>query len=133
MTVLFVRPLLKVSKSLNRDRKQTSLVDVAKRSLVASVVSLLASVANILTAAVFMRERGVICMTCCMVDVAVSLVTIHWIHILPISLHLYYAIRKDQTNVFLPGHRNFFQTEQKEDDKRGIRTENHGRGASASQ
>lgn len=81
MTVLFVKPLMKVGKSVNtKDFKSTRLHDVARRTLVASVVCLLISFGNILTLAILDgRERGVFCLTCCTIDVTINVITIHWV------------------------------------------------------
>lgn len=80
MTVLFVKPLINAGRGLRVDWKASRLHDVAKRTLVASVVALLVSFANVLALTVLKgRERGVLCMTCCVVDVTINAMTIHWV------------------------------------------------------
>ncbi|KAI9270752.1 hypothetical protein BDA99DRAFT_534860 [Phascolomyces articulosus] len=86
MTILFVRPLLKAGKSVSTDWKSGRLHEVARRTLVASVVCLLASFANILVLTIMNgRERGVVCLTCCTIDVTVNVITIHWVTSNPAS------------------------------------------------
>ncbi|KAG2210331.1 hypothetical protein INT47_003316 [Mucor saturninus] len=81
MTVFFVRPLLRLgsgSKKINW--KASRLNEVALRTLVASVVCLIASFANIFTLVMFDgRERGLVCLTCCTVDVTINVTTVHWV------------------------------------------------------
>lgn len=80
MTILFIKPLMKVSKSVHSDWKQTRLHDVARRTLIASIVCLLVSSANILALTIMNgRERGVVCLTCCTIDVTINVITIHWV------------------------------------------------------
>ncbi|KAF7729767.1 hypothetical protein EC973_003845, partial [Apophysomyces ossiformis] len=80
MTILFVRPLMKVGRSVKTEWKVSRLHEVAKRTLVASIVTLLVSFANILTIILFNgRERGLMCLTCCVVDVTINLATVHWV------------------------------------------------------
>ncbi|KAI9318194.1 hypothetical protein BX666DRAFT_1935871 [Dichotomocladium elegans] len=79
-TLLFIKPLAKIGKSVNTDWKKTRLHDVALRTLAASTVCLFVSFANILALVVLQgRERGVLCLTCCTVDVTINVVTIHWV------------------------------------------------------
>lgn len=78
MTVLFIRPLIKLGKKGNG--KESRLHDVALRTLVASVVCLVVSFANIFSLHMFDgRERGLVCLACCTVDVTINVVTIHWV------------------------------------------------------
>ncbi|KAI7893559.1 uncharacterized protein EV154DRAFT_501587 [Mucor mucedo] len=80
MTVLFVKPLMNTSEGLRVNWKASRLHDVAKRTLVASIVSLVVSFANILTLTLLNgKERGVLCLTCCVVDVTINALTIHWV------------------------------------------------------
>lgn len=81
MTILFVLPLLKLGKSGSTvDRKQSRLNEVALRTLVASVVCLIVSFANIFSLQMLQgRERGLVCLTCCTVDVTINVITIHWV------------------------------------------------------
>ncbi|KAI9349346.1 hypothetical protein BD770DRAFT_326996 [Pilaira anomala] len=79
MTILFIKPLMH-TESKRLGWKTSKLHQVARRTLVASVVALLVSFANILTLTVLGgRERGVLCLTCCTVDVTINIVTIHWV------------------------------------------------------
>lgn len=88
MTIFFIRPLLKLSSSgIKRvtDWKASRLNEVALRTLVASVVCLVASFANVFSLVMFNgRERGLVCLTCCTVDVIINVVTIHWVCLDPI-------------------------------------------------
>ncbi|KAI9308471.1 hypothetical protein BJ944DRAFT_156189, partial [Cunninghamella echinulata] len=80
MTILFVRPIMKIDKVTNADQKTSRLRDVARRTMVASVVCLIASFANVCALAILQgQERGVVCLTCCMFDVAINVITIHWV------------------------------------------------------
>lgn len=80
MTVLFVKPLMLTSDGLRVNWKASRLHDVAKRTLVASIVSLIVSFANILALTILKgKERGVLCLTCCVVDVTINALTIHWV------------------------------------------------------
>ncbi|SAL95501.1 hypothetical protein [Absidia glauca] len=80
MTVLFVLPLMKIGNDTNMDWKQSRLREVAKRTMLASVVCLVASFANVTALAILDgTERGVVCLTCCFVDVMVNVVTVHWV------------------------------------------------------
>lgn len=98
MTIFFVRPLLKLGKSHDTsDRKQSRLREVALRTLVASIVCLVVSFANIFSLQMLHgRERGLVCLTCCTgnnlvfllivrannekpVDVTINVITIHWV------------------------------------------------------
>ncbi|CAO3636016.1 unnamed protein product [Cunninghamella blakesleeana] len=80
MTVLFVKPLMKIDKDTNVDQKTSRLREVAKRTMVASVVCLIASFANVCALAILNgQERGVICIVCCFMDVMINVITIHWV------------------------------------------------------
>jgi hypothetical protein len=82
MTILFIRPLLKLSSTGIKkiDWRASRLNEVALRTLVASVVCLIASFANVFSLVMFNgRERGLVCLTCCTVDVIINVVTIHWV------------------------------------------------------
>lgn len=85
MTILFVKPLMNsnVGRGIRIDWKASRLHHVARRTLVASIVAQLVSFANILTLTVLNgRERGVLCLTCCTVDVTINVITIHWVKFL---------------------------------------------------
>jgi hypothetical protein len=94
MTIFFVRPLLKLGAGVKAGWRASRLNEVALRTMVASVVCLVASFANVLALVLFNgRQRGLVCLTCCTVDVTINVVTIHWvnhniyIYILTHSLH----------------------------------------------
>ncbi|CAO3647281.1 unnamed protein product [Cunninghamella echinulata] len=80
MTILFVRPLMKMHKNVVKDHRISRLQDVAKRTLVASVVCLIVSSGNIFLLILFNAEaRGALCLTCCFLDVIINNITIHWV------------------------------------------------------
>ncbi|ORX44097.1 hypothetical protein DM01DRAFT_1411408 [Hesseltinella vesiculosa] len=80
MTILFVMPLIRVGKNTNRHWQGSRLHDLTRRSLIASVVCLVASFANALSATIMDgKERGFICLMCCTIDVAINVLTIHWV------------------------------------------------------
>ncbi|KAI8368236.1 uncharacterized protein BYT42DRAFT_585856 [Radiomyces spectabilis] len=80
MTILFIKPLVRIGKGAAIDWRNSRLHDVAQRTLVASVVCLVVSFANVFTLILFGgRERGLLCLTCCAVDVVINVATIHWV------------------------------------------------------
>ncbi|RCH88074.1 hypothetical protein CU097_007928 [Rhizopus azygosporus] len=81
MTVFFVRPLLKLGGlGIFSSTANSRLHEVALRTLVASVVCLVVSFANILSLIILDgRERGLLCMTCCTLDVTINVITVHWV------------------------------------------------------
>ncbi|CEP15213.1 hypothetical protein [Parasitella parasitica] len=80
MTIFFVRPLLKLGAGVKSGWRASRLNEVALRTMVASVVCLIASFANVLALVLFNgRQRGLVCLTCCTVDVTINVVTIHWV------------------------------------------------------
>lgn len=81
MTIFFVQPLLRLGqRGTSLDRKQSRLHEVALRTLVASIVCLIVSFANIFSLQMLNgRERGLVCLTCCTVDVTINVITIHWV------------------------------------------------------
>lgn len=71
---------MKMHKNVIKDHRISRLQDVAKRTLVASVVCLIISSGNILLLILFNAEaRGALCLTCCFVDVIINNITIHWV------------------------------------------------------
>lgn len=79
LTILFIRPLMS-STSLLQGPSTSRLRDVARRTLVGSLVSLLLSTANIFTLVVFRgQERGLICLASCTVDVTLNAMSVHWV------------------------------------------------------
>ncbi|KAI8987017.1 hypothetical protein BDB01DRAFT_784279 [Pilobolus umbonatus] len=80
MTILFIRPLMKLDSGVKYKWKASRLNEVALRTLVASVVCLIASFTNIFSLVMLDgRERGLVCLTCCTVDVTINVCTIHWV------------------------------------------------------
>ncbi|KAG0049397.1 hypothetical protein BGZ83_005805 [Gryganskiella cystojenkinii] len=79
LTMLFIRPLMS-SKSNMQGPSKSRLRDVARRTLVGSLVALLLSSCNIFTLAYFQgRERGLICLSSCTADVTLNAIAIHWV------------------------------------------------------
>ena len=78
LTMLFIRPLLSPTSPLQGPSKG-KLRDMARRTLLASLVSLLFSTANVFTLVHFQgQERGLICLASCTVDVTLNAMTVHW-------------------------------------------------------
>ncbi|KAG0353202.1 hypothetical protein BC939DRAFT_440680 [Gamsiella multidivaricata] len=79
LTFLFLRPLMSSSSFLQGPSKG-NLRDVARRTLMGSLIALLLSSANIFTLVYFNgHERGLICLASCTVDVTLNAITIHWV------------------------------------------------------
>lgn len=71
---------MKIDKDAQIDVRASRLQEVAKRTLLASVVCLLVSFANILVLIIFDGQaRGALCLICCFIDVSVNVCTIHWV------------------------------------------------------
>ncbi|OBZ91381.1 hypothetical protein A0J61_00566 [Choanephora cucurbitarum] len=80
MTIFFIKPLTKLGSTSKVGWKASRLNEVALRTLVASIVCLIASFANIFALIMFKgRERGLVCLTCCTVDVTINVITVHWV------------------------------------------------------
>ncbi|KAK3825605.1 MAG: hypothetical protein J3Q66DRAFT_328134 [Benniella sp.] len=79
LTFLFLKPLMS-SSSLLQGPSKGKLRDVARRTLLGSLIALLLSSANIFSL-VYSNgyERGLICMACCTLDVTLNAITIHWV------------------------------------------------------
>ncbi|KAG0052405.1 hypothetical protein BGZ83_002656 [Gryganskiella cystojenkinii] len=79
LTILFIRPLMS-STSLLQGPSKGKLRDVARRTLMGSLVALLLSSANVFTLVYFKgHERGLICLASCTVDVTLNAMTVHWV------------------------------------------------------
>ncbi|KAF9193262.1 hypothetical protein BGZ51_003781 [Haplosporangium sp. Z 767] len=79
LTFLFLRPLMS-SSSLLQGPSKGKLRNVARRTLLGSLIALLLSSANIFTLVYFDgHERGLICLVSCTVDVTLNAITIHWV------------------------------------------------------
>ncbi|RCH90589.1 hypothetical protein CU098_009096 [Rhizopus stolonifer] len=80
MTIFFIRPLAKLGSSAKIGWRASRLNEVALRTLMASLVCLIVSFANIFALIMFKgRERGLVCLTCCTVDVTINVITVHWV------------------------------------------------------
>ncbi|KAG0088888.1 hypothetical protein BGZ93_010145 [Podila epicladia] len=79
LTVLFIRPLMS-STSLLQGPSKGKLRDVARRTLMGSIIALILSTANVFTLVLFKgKERGLICLASCTVDVTLNAMTVHWV------------------------------------------------------
>lgn len=66
-------PLMSVGLTSRANWKRSKLYKLARRTLVASIVSLLISFANVLVVVITHgHERGLVCLTMCTLDVTVS-------------------------------------------------------------
>ncbi|GAN04738.1 conserved hypothetical protein [Mucor ambiguus] len=73
LTWLFMAPLMNIGLTSRANWKRSRLYRLARRTLVASVVSLLISFANVLFVVVSKgHQRGLVCLTMCTVDVTVT-------------------------------------------------------------
>ncbi|KAI8643101.1 hypothetical protein BD408DRAFT_442976 [Parasitella parasitica] len=80
LTWLFMAPLMNIGLTSRANWKRSRLYKLARRTLVASVVSLLISFANVLVVVITKgHERGLVCLTMCTVDVTINAVTVHWV------------------------------------------------------
>jgi hypothetical protein len=80
MTLLFIRSLIRVGKNAQLDWRASRLHEVARRTLIASIIALFVSFANILALMILHGlEQGVLCLTCCTVDVTINVITVHWV------------------------------------------------------
>ncbi|KAF9576127.1 hypothetical protein EC968_010250 [Mortierella alpina] len=79
LTLLFIRPLMS-STSLLQGPSKGKLRDVARRTLMGSLVALILSTGNVFTLVLFKgQERGLICLASCTVDVTLNAMTVHWV------------------------------------------------------
>ncbi|KAF9184047.1 hypothetical protein BGZ49_004478, partial [Haplosporangium sp. Z 27] len=79
LTILFIRPLMSSTSQLQGPSKGR-LRDVARRTLMGSLISLILSSANVFTLVFFKgHERGLICLASCTVDVTLNAICIHWV------------------------------------------------------
>lgn len=80
LTWLFMSPLMNVGLTSKASWKKSRLYKLARRTLVASIVSLLISFINVTVVVITKgHERGLVCLTMCTVDVTVNVVTVHWV------------------------------------------------------
>ncbi|KAG0005328.1 hypothetical protein BGZ80_011330 [Entomortierella chlamydospora] len=79
LTILFIRPLMSPTSQLQGPSKG-KLRDVARRTLMGSLIALVLSTANVFTLVLFRgQERGLICLASCTVDVTLNAITVHWV------------------------------------------------------
>jgi len=79
LTFLFIRPLMS-STSMLQGPSKSKLRDVARRTMIGSLIALFLSSANVFTLVYFGgNERGLICLASCTVDVTLNAVTVHWV------------------------------------------------------
>ncbi|KAF9922263.1 hypothetical protein FBU30_007671 [Linnemannia zychae] len=79
LTLLFIRPLMSTT-SLLQGPSKGKLRDVARRTLMGSLIALVLSTANVFTLVLFKgNERGLICLASCTVDVTLNAITVHWV------------------------------------------------------
>ncbi|KAI8348594.1 hypothetical protein B0O80DRAFT_462661 [Mortierella sp. GBAus27b] len=79
LTILFIRPLMS-SSSMLQGPSEGRLRDVARRTLVGSLICLFLSTANVFTLVLFRgQERGLICLASCTIDVTLNAMSVHWV------------------------------------------------------
>ncbi|KAF9912697.1 hypothetical protein EC991_009433 [Linnemannia zychae] len=79
LTFLFIRPLMS-STSLLQGPSKGKLRDVARRTLMGCIISLIISTGNVASLITSRGwERGLICLSCCTADVTLNAITIHWV------------------------------------------------------
>ncbi|KAG0304687.1 hypothetical protein BGZ97_001378 [Linnemannia gamsii] len=79
LTFLFIRPLMS-STSLLQGPSKGKLRNVARRTLMGCVMSLIISTGNVASLITSQGwERGLICLSCCTADVTLNAMTIHWV------------------------------------------------------
>ncbi|KAF9148225.1 hypothetical protein BG015_010061 [Linnemannia schmuckeri] len=79
LTFLFIWPLMS-STSLLQGPSKGRLRDVARRTLMGCVMSLIISTGNVASLITSQGwERGLICLSCCTADVTLNAITIHWV------------------------------------------------------
>ncbi|KAF9435574.1 hypothetical protein BGZ76_005966 [Entomortierella beljakovae] len=79
LTVLFIRPIMSTHAALHGPSK-SRLLQVARRTLIGSVIALFLSTANILSLVYFRGyEESVLCLLSCTLDVTLNACSIHWV------------------------------------------------------
>ncbi|KAI7851516.1 hypothetical protein BDC45DRAFT_445414 [Circinella umbellata] len=81
LTYLFVKPLFNIGRNTGRGNwRETRLYKLTKRTLIASLVCLLVSLANVMSIVISRGHlRGLVCLSCCTLDVTINVMTIHWV------------------------------------------------------
>ncbi|KAJ8654373.1 hypothetical protein O0I10_009941 [Lichtheimia ornata] len=97
LTFLFVKPLITSGighHGGHHNWRSTRLYKLTRRTVVASVVCLFVSLANILTLAIAQgHERGLMCLSMCTADVTINVITVHWVT----SPHIKMSVRNATT------------------------------------
>ncbi|KAF9408451.1 hypothetical protein BGZ94_002308 [Podila epigama] len=79
LTVLFIRPLMSTTSVLQGPSKG-KLRQVARRTLIGSVIALVLSSGNVFTLVYYRGyEDSVLCLLSCTLDVTLNAVTVHWV------------------------------------------------------
>ncbi|KAF9102573.1 hypothetical protein BGX29_004415 [Mortierella sp. GBA35] len=79
LTILFIRPLMSTTSVLQGPSKG-KLRQVARRTLVGSIVALILSSANVFTLVYFKGyEDSVLCLLSCTMDVTLNACAVHWV------------------------------------------------------
>ncbi|KAF8979944.1 hypothetical protein BGZ52_004422, partial [Haplosporangium bisporale] len=79
LTVLFIRPLMSTTSVLQGPSKG-KLRQVARRTLIGSIIALILSSGNVFTLVYYRGyEDSVLCLLSCTLDVTLNAVTVHWV------------------------------------------------------
>lgn len=79
LTILFIRPLMSTTSVLQGPSKG-KLRQVARRTLIGSIIALILSSANVFTLVYFQGyEDSVLCLLSCTLDVTLNACTVHWV------------------------------------------------------
>ncbi|KAF9582427.1 hypothetical protein BGW38_000220 [Lunasporangiospora selenospora] len=79
LTILFIRPLMSTTSVLQGPSKG-KLRQVARRTLIGSIIALILSSANVFTLVYFKGyEDSVLCLLSCTLDVTLNACTVHWV------------------------------------------------------
>ncbi|KAF9962357.1 hypothetical protein BGZ65_009299 [Modicella reniformis] len=79
LTILFIRPLMSTTSALQGPSKG-KLRQVARRTLIGSIIALILSSANVFTLVFYKGyEDSILCLLSCTLDVTLNACTIHWV------------------------------------------------------
>ncbi|KAF9305035.1 hypothetical protein BGZ74_011612 [Mortierella antarctica] len=79
LTILFIRPLMSTTSVLQGPSKG-KLRQVARRTLIGSIIALVLSSGNVFTLVYYRGyEDSVLCLLSCTLDVTLNAVTVHWV------------------------------------------------------
>lgn len=82
ITLLFLRPILTVGRNSSVEWSHNRLYRLARRSMLAALVCLIISTANVLILILVENEElGSICLTFCNSDVTLNVISVHWVTI----------------------------------------------------